>query len=522
VRIFSLALCPLVCIFATAVAAEENPLASSAKLTGLLAAAGPDGKPVLSPEQRTYFDGLNDHLKALLTKAVDADIITRADHLGSILALGLRPQKMEVFLQDNCVLCHTDPEVQKPETFFPLSQESTNSPAHHLNLRDFVDDAHFRRGLSCAGCHGGDPASDKLEHSFVKEWPGTGRDKDRGWVLSFCARCHSDPTFMNRFNPALPTDQLAKYKESPHGKLLLETKDPRAPHCVSCHGVHGIRSAKNPLSKVYPKRVHETCGACHANAETMAGFKLPDGSPLPTSQLAEYRTSVHGRALLERGDLGAPACNNCHGNHAAMPVGLSSVSQSCGLCHAGNASLFDGSKHKQAFEEHKWPQCAKCHGNHGISKTHDAMLSGGPRSLCTECHQQYAKDNPECTATADYFYASITHLDESWNRFGVIAEQLAMKGLDVDPIHDKLNELADTVKQARAHVHSFSKNSFDQVAAPGNQAMQSISTLVDDAKSEFRLRQLGLLTSIVLMGLVMIAIYLKLRRLERQEDRSHQ
>jgi len=332
--------------------------------------------------------------------------------------------------------------------------------------------------------------------------------------VSFCARCHSDPTFMNRFNPAVPTDQLAKYKDSPHGKLLLEAKDPRAPDCVSCHGVHGIRGAKNPLSKTYPKRVHETCGACHANPATMAGLTLPDHSPIPTNQLAEYRASVHGRALLERGDLGAPTCNKCHGNHAAMPVGLSSVSQSCGLCHAGNASLFDGSKHKQAFETHKWPQCGQCHGHHGITKTRDSLLAAGSEALCNKCHLEYAKDNPECSPTAAYFYASITGMDQALNDFGVTAEQLAMKGLDVDPIHDRLNELADALKQSRSHIHSFSKNSFDRVAAPGGKAVQSISMLVKEAKREYRLRQIGLLASIALIGMVMLSLYLKIRRLE--------
>ena len=510
----NLILCQLVFLFATANAADEKPFVIPQKLAGLLAAQGQDGKPAITPEQRAYFDGLNDHLKSLLGNAVESEIITRSDHLGAILTLGLRPQKMEVVLQDNCILCHTDPEVQKPETLFSLAPAQTNGSAH-LNLRDLIDDVHLRRGLSCAGCHGGDPANDKLEHSFVKEWPSTGRDKDRGWILSFCARCHADPTFMNRFNPSLPTDQLAKYKDSPHGKLLLETKNPRAPDCLSCHGVHGIRGAKNPLSKVYRKRVPETCGACHANPTIMADLTLPDGSPIPTNQMAEYRASVHGRALLERGDLGAPACNNCHGNHAAMPVGLSSVSQSCGLCHAGNASLFDGSKHKLAFEEHKWPQCGQCHGHHGIAKTSDSLLAAGPEALCTKCHQQYAKDHPECSATAAYFYSSITNMDQTWNRFGVIAEQLATKGLDVDPIHDKLNELADSVKQARSHIHSFSKNGFERVAGPGEKAAQSISQLVEEARKEFRLRQLGLVTSIALIGLVMLALYLKLRSLER-------
>jgi hypothetical protein len=494
------------------VAAEKPP--PSPKLTDLLAAKGEDGKPVITSEQRAYFDALNDRIRELFNGVAEAEIITRPDHLGSILALGLRPQKMEVLLQDNCVLCHTDPEVQKPGTLFVLPSGS-NKPPVHLNLRDVVDDVHFARGLSCAGCHGGDPANAKLEHSFVKEWPGTGRDKNREWIPAFCARCHSDPGFMKNFNPTLPTDQFAKFKDSPHGKRLLEGKDSRAAQCVSCHGVHGIRNAKNPLSLIYRKRIPETCAACHSDGAIMAGFKRPDGSPIPTNQLAEYRVSVHGRAVLERGDFAAPACNNCHGNHSGMPAGLASVNQSCSLCHAGNASLFDGSKHKQAFEKHNWPECVQCHGNHGITKAHDGMLEPGTSSPCYKCHDQYAKDNPECSPSAAYFYTSITEMDRAWHRFTATAEHLAMKGLDVDPIHDKLNELADTVKQARSYIHSFSKPAFQRVVAPGGQAVQNISRLIDDAQAKYRARQIGLIVSIGLIGLVMVGLYLKIQQLER-------
>ena len=127
VRTFSLILCQLVLHPRGGHCGRRKTNRHSQKLGALLAAQGNDGKPVISPEQRAYFDGLNDHLKALLIKAVETEIITRADHLGFILALGLRPQKMEVFLQDNCVLCHTDPEVQKPETLFSLSPASGNS-----------------------------------------------------------------------------------------------------------------------------------------------------------------------------------------------------------------------------------------------------------------------------------------------------------------------------------------------------------------------------------------------------------
>jgi hypothetical protein len=500
-------------ISAAAFAAEQAAVTTAPKLAAMLAAKDEHGKAIITSEERAYFDGLNDNLKELLNQAVQKEAITRPEHLGILLALQLRPQKMELVLQNNCILCHSDSANQSAEDLFSVPSDSRPAVAH-MNLKEVVEDVHFRRGLSCAGCHGGDPTAD-LGHAHVKEWPEKDRDKNRAWVVQFCARCHSDPTFMHEFNAALPTDQLAKFKDSPHGRTLLDKHDDRAPSCVSCHGVHGIRPAKDPQSKVYAQRVPETCGACHANPKIMSGFTRADGSPLPTTQLAEYRTSVHGRALLERGDLGAPRCNTCHGNHAATPPGIAGVSRSCNLCHSANASLFDGSKHKHAFDQHNWPECGQCHGNHAIAKTDDSMLATGPGQLCGNCHRQYAKENPECIKTADYFHDTITRMDQERTAFIAVSEKLAAKGLDVEPINNELTDLRDALKKSRTYVHTFSRSTFQQVAAPGEQAVQRTNALVNKAREEYKYRQIGLAVSIGLIGLLMLAIYLKLRQLEK-------
>jgi len=470
------------------------------------------GNAIITAEEQAYYNGLNDRLKELLNQAVQKETISRAEHLSILLSLQLRPQKMELLLQNNCILCHSDSANHTPDTLFAINPEAGASS--HMNLKDVVDDIHFRQGLSCAGCHGGDPTAD-LGHNHVKEWPEKDRQKNRAWVVAFCARCHSDPAKMHDFNPALPTDQLAKFKTSPHGHLLLDVHDDRAPSCVSCHGVHGIRPAKDPLSKVYARNVPETCGACHTNETTMAGFKLADGSPLPTTQLAEYRNSVHGKALLGRGDLGAPACNTCHGNHAASPPGVAQVSKSCNLCHSANAGLFDGSKHKVAFDQHNWPECGQCHGNHTIAKTNDAMLGTANGQLCGDCHRQYAKDHPDCIRTADYFHKTITQMDQARARFAAESEKLAAKGLDVEPISNQLTELTDSLKKSRTYIHSFSQNSFQQVAAPGEESVKKANDLVDHARQEYKYRQSGLAVSIAIIGVLMLTIYLKLRQLER-------
>ncbi|MGZ6142047.1 MAG: cytochrome c3 family protein, partial [Myxococcales bacterium] len=375
-------------------------------------AKGKDGKPVLTEDDRKILEGMSEHTRKLISDAIDLQILGSADHLKILLSLGLSPSAMEIVAQDNCILCHSDPGNQKANTLFSTDPAARKSNAL-LNLKEFVSDVHFRRGLSCSGCHGGKPTDEMMTKEIAARWPSAdARHKDRSWIPEFCARCHADPNFMRGFNPTLPTDQLAKYKDSLHGQRLLEEKDSRAAQCVSCHGVHGIRNAKSRKSKVFAQNIPETCGSCHADAAHMAGYKLPNGDPFPTDQLAQYKISVHGKALLEKGDLGATACNGCHGSHAAMPPSVASVAQVCRRCHSQNGTLFDGSRHKKAFEEHKWPECGQCHGKHGIQKPSDAWIGNTPGTLCQDCHAVYAKGNRQCDATAATFRAELDKLAE--------------------------------------------------------------------------------------------------------------
>ena len=108
-------------------------------------------------------------------------------------------------------------------------------------------------------------------------------------------------------------------------------------------------------------------------------------------------------------------------------------------------------------------------------------------------------------------------MDEARNKFTAVSEKLAAKGLDVEPISNQLTELGDTLKKSRTYVHSFSRNTFQQVAAPGEEAIQRTDALVDKARGEYKFRQIGLAASIAWIGLLMLAIYLKLRQLEKCE-----
>jgi len=143
------------------------------------------------------------------------------------------------------------------------------------------------------------------------------------------------------------------------------------------------------------------------------------------------------------------------------------------------------------------------------------MLATGPGQLCGDCHREYAKDHPDCIRTADYFHDTITQLDQARTRFIAVSEKFAGRGLDVEPINNELTELDDALKKSRTYVHSFSRNTFQQTAAPGEEAIKRTDALVNKANEELKYRQIGLVISIAFIGLLMLAMYLKLRQMEK-------
>jgi len=285
-----------------------------------------------------------------------------------------------------------------------LQCHATEDKAKH-----FATDVHAQVGLSCQDCHGGNPDS-KLAEDMTgamdpnfKANPFRGAPK-RAEIPEFCGRCHSSAEFMKRFNPAIRIDQVAEYWTSKHGELLKKG-DTNVATCIDCHSVHDIRRKSQPDSPVYPTHVAETCSRCHSDVKRMAPYHIP------TDQYARWRVSVHANAMFNKNDLSAPTCNDCHGNHGAMPPGVDRLTFVCGNCHLREAELFRKSAKAQAWDQHntflasgakcgdchddnraklavsKFNECVTCHENHAIVRPSIAMLGTLPDTPCAFCHE---------------------------------------------------------------------------------------------------------------------------------------
>jgi len=471
--------------------------------------------PAVGEDARTAFKQLPSHAQNLFFEAQKRDLLTSPEQLDGLLRLGLADEQVEVLVTDNCVMCHTNPDYQSEETLFRIPAD--DEEPGHLDLREVVADVHLRRGLSCSGCHGGKPSDLEMSDAIYERWPAReARQADRSWIPGFCTdACHSQTAFMRRFNPSLPVDQMLKYRESRHGRAVLSKRNPKAAQCVSCHGVHGILRPTSPQSLVYPVNIPSTCGRCHADQTLMRNVKLDDGkTPIPTNQVEQYSKSVHGVALLERHDLGAPACNDCHGNHAAMPPAVASVSQICRNCHVNNGKLFDGSVHKSVFESMEWPECEVCHGRHDIAKTSDAMLGTGPGNVCKSCHDEYG--SPDCNEAAQYFHDQIVDLERRRDEALIEVKGAEERGLDLADVRFDLAGVQDVLVETRSKIHAFDRTEFDRTAKRGFTLVEGASATTTAALADYSFRKVGLGISTLIVSLVALLLWLKIREIDRR------
>jgi hypothetical protein len=332
---------------------------------------------------------------------------------------------------------------------------------------------------------------------------------ERKQVPELCGHCHSDPAFMRKYNPSLRTDQLSEYKTSVHGKMFAKG-DPKVAVCTDCHGVHDLRPARDTLSKVHPLNVAQTCSRCHADAAYMKGY------PIPTDQFAKYSTSVHHEAMVARGDLSAPTCTTCHGNHGAAPPGVDSVQNVCSKCHVFQAEMYEKSSHKAAFQSKGLPGCVVCHGNHGISHPTDAKLGSGPQAVCMQCH----KPGDSCDRARAEMLADLTRLSDAIKNADNVLTVAEASGMEVSQARLDEDQARDALTKARVTIHAFKKQLVDQDIQEGLKITAKNLQAGKDALAERDYRRRGLGFALIFIFLTLIGLFLYIRQIEQKAPRT--
>jgi cytochrome b subunit of formate dehydrogenase len=219
-----------------------------------------------------------------------------------------------------------------------------------------------------------------------------------------CSQCHSDVTPNAKERPCATVRKKVdctscheavgkEFFASKHGELATKN-DENGPTCKECHGTHGIKSPKDPESKVFATNVPVLCATCHREGEAAA--KRYEGKQHQID--VHYRESIHGKGLNESGLIIAATCASCHSAHGERPkddplstVNPKNVANTCGTCHYGIEHKFEGSVHSPLANktDKDLPVCSDCHTAHTISQhDRDPFRLKADTTCGTRCHKE--------------------------------------------------------------------------------------------------------------------------------------
>lgn len=212
------------------------------------------------------------------------------------------------------------------------------------------------------------------------------------WAQDTCRDCHSG---------------LDGELRAPSTKFADDVHKERGFSCASCHGGDpkeadpglSMSAARGFRGRIAKTDVPGLCARCHSDAGLMHRFNPKQR----VDQLAQYRTSVHGRRLAQ-GDTAVASCVDCHGahdirdvRHPLSPVHPLRLPETCARCHSDREHMaryglatdqyddYRQSVHWKALADRQdlsAPSCASCHGNHGATPPEVTSVA----AVCGSCH----------------------------------------------------------------------------------------------------------------------------------------
>jgi predicted CXXCH cytochrome family protein len=239
----------------------------------------------------------------------------------------------------------------------------------------------------------------------------------------------------------------------------------------------------------------------------MKGYKVA------TDVVGKYKKSVHYEALTKKGDLSAPTCNICHGNHGATPPGLDSVANVCGTCHGLTAEYFGQSPHKKAFAAMGLAPCVTCHSNHDVEKPSDTMVGSDDKAVCVNCHDGKSKGYQSAAGIR----ASLDELRGAVQRAGAILEQAEKAGMEVSLAKFELRGANDNLLKTRAAVHRFDLAVIKKLSDDGVQTAKKMYAKGEQALKDLRFRHRGLWISVGIILVAIAGLVLKIREIDRRQ-----
>ena len=273
-----------------------------------------------------------------------------------------------------CVQCHTGGTPSKVRACVTIQKKVDCSICHEKVVSQYRESAHGKLAAQgspdaplCQDCHKPHATLGRLDSAS----PTFSRN-----IPALCATCHQAGEKAALRYTGKQDHIVERYRESIHGKGLLQSGLTVTANCADCHTSHHELPAADPRSSVNRANIAETCAKCHRGIYELF-----------TASVHSPKTNQTAKPL--------PVCADCHSAHSIERTDLSdfrlNIVDQCGRCHqqitAAYFETFHGKVSKLGYL--KTAKCYDCHGAHDILPVADARSHLSRNNIvatCGKCH----------------------------------------------------------------------------------------------------------------------------------------
>jgi hypothetical protein len=270
-----------------------------------------------------------------------------------------------------CLTCHDE---GKGGGKLPGAKNNLHPP-HGVNSDKFGKSVHG--DMQCIACH------KEITDSVTPHKLGTAPRPD-------CVSCHQalwdaaqkENLTKEKARLGVVVANIETYKASFHARPNKEDRTHVNAACDDCHNTHTFNVPPQGTTKrtEWHLTIPNVCGEkCHSD------------------ELDDYKTSVHGKKVLEEGDQKAAVCTDCHTTHdianTSKETFKTSITEKCGGCHVENLRSYRATYHGQVNKlgYGYTAKCYDCHGSHDILPPEDPASRVSPKNrlkTCQKCHKE--------------------------------------------------------------------------------------------------------------------------------------
>lgn len=466
------------------------------------------------------------------------------------------PTRLEV--AGFCGGCHSNAQFMK----------QFNPQARIDQLAEYRTSVHGQRNASgdpvpatcidCHGVHGILSVDSPNSPVFAANVPGT------------CAACHADAAVMQPYG--LATDQYELYLGSVHAGALLDREDTAAPACNDCHGNHGaappgVQSVANVCGQCHGREAKlfrdsfkkemfdslevSECVVCHDNhlvvhptpelfrtdsAPRVSKGRVTGTRPfgaafgdLQPGQTAEADWTLVLPAHLRDDDERLTHFVTVSANGVEPLTVDASVLPGLPIADTERRASSDGLAAVLVIDPLSGTPVKP--GDAVRYRLEISVVGGGPLgsvfvkhetgrgldvvegSVCLQCHEV----GDECDRATDEMYSALFATESELREAESLLHDAEIAGMDVGEVQFELKSSGtNAALDARALLHTFDPEQVVKRSREARDVAAAALAAGQAALDELQFRRKGLAVSLVLIVLVLVALYLKIREVNQR------